>query len=50
MVAGAIAILATGRYPERARHLPASAYRYGIRAQTYVGLLTDRYPPFRLAA
>jgi len=23
-------------------------YRYGLRVQAYVGLLTDQYPPFSL--
>ena len=50
VVAGAIAVLTTGAYPERARRFLVSAYRYGIRVQAYVGLLTDRYPPFRLRA
>lgn len=50
VVTGAIAVLVTGRYPERARRFLVAAYRYGIRVQAYVGLLTDQYPPFRLAA
>ena len=50
VIAGAIAVLVTGRHPARARGFLASAYRYGIRAQAYVGLLTDQYPHFRLAA
>ena len=50
VIAGAIAVLVTGRYPERARGFLVSAYRYVIRVQAYVGLLTDQYPPFRLAA
>ena len=50
VLAGALAVLATGRYPERPRRFLVSAYRYGIRVQAYVGLLTDQYPPFRLAA
>jgi hypothetical protein len=50
VIAGAITVLATGRYPERARRFLVAAYRYGIRVQAYVGLLTDQYPPFRLSA
>ena len=50
VLAGGVAVVATGRYPERARRFLVSAYRYGIRVQAYVGLLTDQYPPFRLAA
>lgn len=50
VAAGAVAVLVTGRYPQRARRFLVSAYRYSIRVQTYVGLLRDEYPPFRLAA
>jgi roadblock/LC7 domain-containing protein len=50
VLAGAFTVVATGRYPERARRFLVAAYRYGIRVQAYVGLLTDRYPPFRLSA
>ena len=50
VVGGAVAVVATGHYPDRARRFLVAAYRYGIRVQAYVGLLTDRYPPFRLAA
>ena len=50
VLAGAVAVLATGRYPERARRFLVATYRYGLRVQAYVGLLTDQYPPFRLAA
>ena len=45
-----LAVIATGRYPERARRFVVGAYRYGLRVQAYVGPLTDQYPPFRLAA
>lgn len=50
VVAGAVAVVVTGRYPEGARRFLVSAYGYGIRVEAYVGLLTDQYPPFRLAA
>ena len=32
------------------RDFLVGVYRYGLRVQAYVGLLTDTYPPFRLAA
>ena len=50
VVAGAVAVLATGRYPVRAQRFLVGSYRYGLRVQAYVGLLTDQYPPFRLAS
>jgi hypothetical protein len=50
VVGGAIAVLVTGRYPVRARNFLVGAYRYGTRVEAYVGLLTDQYPPFRLAS
>jgi Domain of unknown function (DUF4389) len=50
IVWGAIAILATGQYPEGARSFLVGSYRYGLRVQAYIGLLTDEYPPFHLAA
>ncbi|MGE0795454.1 MAG: DUF4389 domain-containing protein [Microbacteriaceae bacterium] len=50
VVAGALAVLVTGRYPAGARRFLVGAYRYGTRVEAYVGLLTDEYPPFRLAA
>ena len=49
IIAGFFAVLFTGRYPERIRDFLVSAYRYALRVQAYVGLLTDRYPPFHLA-
>jgi bacteriorhodopsin len=50
IVWGAIAILVTGQYPERARSFLVGSYRYRLRLQAYIGLLTDEYPPFHLAA
>jgi hypothetical protein len=44
------AVLFTGEYPHAMRDFMVGAYRYGLRVQAYVGLLTDVYPPFRLAA
>jgi hypothetical protein len=40
----------TGEYPEGIRGFLVSAYRYTLRVEAYVGFLTDRYPPFSLAA
>ena len=50
IVAGFFAVLVTGKYPEGIRNFLVSAYRYALRVQAYVGFLTDRYPPFSLAA
>ena len=47
MLAGFFAVLFTGEYPPGPRLL-VNAYRYGLRVEAYVGLLTDRYPPFAL--
>jgi hypothetical protein len=50
IIAGFFAVLVTGRYPDGIRHFLVSSYRYALRVQAYVGFLTDRYPPFSLAA
>lgn len=57
MIAGVIAfivsffaVLIVGVYPRGIRNFLVAVYRYGLRVQAYVGLLTDQYPPFRLAA
>jgi hypothetical protein len=50
LLIGFFAVLVTGEYPHRIRDFLVSAYRYTLRVQAYVGLLTDRYPPFRLVA
>ncbi len=47
---GLIAVLFTGKYPEGVRDFIVGAARYGLRVESYVGLLTDVYPPFTLAA
>lgn len=47
---GAVAVIVTGEYPEGARRFLVGAYRYCLRVETYVGLLTDEYPPFRVAS
>jgi ABC-type uncharacterized transport system YnjBCD permease subunit len=50
VIAGFFAVLVTGEYPQRIRDFLVSAYRYALRVEAYVGFLTDRYPPFNLAA
>ena len=48
VIAGFFAVLFTGDYPEGLRHFLVGSYRYNLRVQAYVGLLTDQYPPFTL--
>jgi Domain of unknown function (DUF4389) len=50
IIVGLFAVLVTGEYPEGIRNFLASAYRYALSVEAYVGFLTDRYPPFSLAA
>ena len=50
IIGGFFAVLVTGEYPEGVRDFLVSAYRYALRVEAYVGLLTDRYPPFSLDA
>ena len=50
IVVGLFAVLVTGEYPEGIRDFLIGAYRYALRIEAYVGFLTDRYPPFSLAA
>ncbi len=50
IVVGSFAVLVTGQYPDVIRDFLVDAYRYALRVEAYVGLLTDRYPPFSLAA
>jgi hypothetical protein len=50
IVIGFFAVLLTGEYPLGIRDFLVDAYRYALRVEAYVGFLTDRYPPFRLAA
>lgn len=47
---GVVAVVITGQYPERARAFLVGAYRYCLRVEAYVGLLTDEYPPFSLSS
>jgi hypothetical protein len=49
-IGGLFAVLFTGEYPEGIRNFLVGVYRYGLRVEAYVGLLTDTYPPFRMAA
>jgi hypothetical protein len=49
VIAGFFAVLFTGEYPKAIRDYLVNAYRYALRVEAYVGLLTDRYPPFNLA-
>jgi hypothetical protein len=44
------AVLFTDEYPHGLRDFAINVRRYTLRIQSYVGLLTDEYPPFRLAA
>jgi hypothetical protein len=50
IIGGFFAVLFTGQYPEGIRDFLVSSYRYALRVESYVGFLTDRYPPFSLAA
>jgi hypothetical protein len=49
-IIGFFAVLITGEYPHRPRNFLVNVYRYTLRVEAYVGLLTDQYPPFSLAA
>ncbi len=50
VLGGFVAVLVTGEYPEGLRDFLVGVYRYAIRVEAYVGLLTDIYPPFQLGA
>jgi len=47
---GFFAVLITSEYPQSIRDFLVGVYRYALRVEAYAGLLTDTYPPFRLAA
>jgi len=49
-LASLVAVVATGEYPDGLRDYLVAVYRYTLRVEAYIGLLTDTYPPFRLAA
>ncbi|MEU5959491.1 DUF4389 domain-containing protein [Streptomyces sp. NPDC047525] len=48
VIVGFFAVLITGEYPLGIRDFVVGVYRYNLRVQAYVGLLTDSYPPFSL--
>jgi Domain of unknown function (DUF4389) len=50
IIIGSFVVLVTGQYPEGIRDFLVDAYRYALRVEAYIGFLTDRYPPFSLAA
>lgn len=50
VILGFFAVVFTGRFPLGPRDFIVRAWRYGLRVQAYVGLLTDEYPPFSLRA
>ena len=50
VIGSVLAVLFTGEYPEGLRDYLVGTYRYALRVEAYIGLLTDAYPPFRLVA
>jgi Domain of unknown function (DUF4389) len=48
VLVGFFAVIFTGNFPLGPRDFIVNAWRYGLRVQAYVGLLTDQYPPFAL--
>jgi hypothetical protein len=50
VIGGLFAVIVIGEYPQRILDFLVGSYRYALRVESYVGFLTDRYPPFSLAA
>jgi len=48
VIFGFFAVVVTGQFPPGPRDFIVNAWRYGLRVQAYVGLLTDQFPPFAL--
>jgi hypothetical protein len=46
MIIGWIAVILTGRFPEGLHRFVTGWLRWSLRATVYIGLMTDRYPPF----
>ena len=42
IIAGFLVVLLTGEYPQAIRDFLVSVFRYALRVEAYVGLLTDR--------
>jgi hypothetical protein len=49
IVIGLFAVLFTGRWPKGLRDFVTGAFRWSIRVEAYLALLTDQYPPFNLS-